>query len=235
MFQNSPGTTTNRNSKSKTPRSILPQVFACSPNRDTLGATAYIIVGKTQNIAIDCPLWHDAQRKFVEEQGGVSKLVITHRGSIGKQVKQMQQDLNCEVIIQEQEAYLLPEIEVTTFRDELRLNSEIEVIWTPGHSPGSSCVFWDAQGGILFTGRHLLPKSKTEVVPLHTAKTFHWWRQLKSIQKLRDRFSPETLRYIVPGANTGYLRGQGYIQDAYNKLLELDLDQLKTSDPAFTT
>lgn len=231
MFHSSSEATTSRKNH-KSPRPILPQLFAFAPNRDTLGATAYLIVGKTRNIAIDCPLWHDAQREFVNQQGGVSKLLITHRGSIGNQVKQMQQDLDCEVIVQEQEAYLLPEVAVTTFRDNLILDSELELIWTPGHSPGSSCIFWNTQGGILFTGRHLLPKSKTEVAPLHTAKTFHWWRQLKSIQKLRDRFSPETLRYIVPGANTGYLRGQGYLENAYAQLTELDLDRLKISDPS---
>ena len=230
MIQNSKEATGNKVSKSKTPRSILPQVFAFAPNRDTLGATSYLIVEKTHNILIDCPLWHEEHFRFIQQQGGVSKLLITHRGSIGKQVKQMQADLGCQVIIQEQEAYLLPEVEVSSFRDSLTVDSAIELIWTPGHSPGSSCVYWNAHGGVLFTGRHLLPKSVTEVVPLHTAKTFHWWRQLRSIAKLRDRFSEENLNYIIPGANTGYLRGKGYLDDAYNRLCEIDLAQLKQSE-----
>ena len=79
----------------------------------------------------------------------------------------------------------------------------------------------------MFTGRHLLPISAQESVPLRTAKTFHWWRQIKSIAKLSDRFSEDNLKYIIPGANTGYLRGQGYIDDAYRKLQSLDLDYLK--------
>lgn len=214
--------------KSKAPRSILPEIFAFAPNRDTLGATAYFVMGKTCNILIDCPLWLDNYRDFILSKGGVKQLIITHRGSIGKQVKQIQEDLNCEVIIQEQEAYLLPEIKVTSLADNFLINDEFELIWTPGHSPGSSCVYWK-QGGILFTGRHLLPKSVTEIAPIYTAKTFHWWRQLNSIAKLRDRFNQDSLQYIIPGANTGYLRGQGYIDDAYSKLQTLDLEQLKTT------
>ncbi|HEV2014085.1 MAG TPA: MBL fold metallo-hydrolase [Candidatus Dormibacteraeota bacterium] len=35
--------------------------------------------------------------------------------------------------------------------------SEIEVIWTPGHSPGHCCFYWPARG-VLFSGDHLLPK-----------------------------------------------------------------------------
>ena len=222
----SPEITASEFSKSKLPRSILPGIFAFAPNRNTLGATAYFIVNKTHNVLIDCPLWHESYHNFIEAQGGVKQLILTHRGSISKQIEQLQKNLDCEVIIQEQEAYLLPEIAVTSFKDNLTINSELELIWTPGHSPGSSCVYWK-QRGILFTGRHLLPKSIKEVAPLHTAKTFHWWRQIDSVAKLRDRFSADTLKYIIPGANTGYLRGQGYIDDAYQKLTQLDLAQLK--------
>lgn len=226
MSQNFTGITAQEPDQSKIPRYILPGIFAFAPNRDTLGATAYLIVDKTHNVLIDCPLWHNRDRDFVQAQGGVKQLIITHRGSIGKDVKQLQTDLNCEVIIQEQEAYLLPEVEVTSFKDNLIINSQLELIWTPGHSPGSSCVY-SKERKTLFSGRHLLPKSVTEIAPLYTAKTFHWWRQLNSVAKLRDRFSAASLQYIIPGANTGYLRGQGYIDDAYQKLTKLDLAELK--------
>ena len=212
---------------SKPPRSILPRIFAFAPNRDSLGGTAYFIANETGNILIDCPAWQDSNREWLREHRGVKLLIFTHRGGTGQQVRQMQEYLECEVIVQEQEAYLLPDTEVTAFANSLSLTSEIELMWTPGHSPGSACVYYNQQGGILFTGRHLLPKSSQEIVPLRTAKTFHWWRQIKSIAKLRDRFSEDNLKYILPGANTGYLRGQGYIDDAYRKLQSLDLDYLK--------
>jgi glyoxylase-like metal-dependent hydrolase (beta-lactamase superfamily II) len=35
--------------------------------------------------------------------------------------------------------------------------SELEVVWTPGHSPGHCCFHWPARG-VLFSGDHLLPK-----------------------------------------------------------------------------
>jgi glyoxylase-like metal-dependent hydrolase (beta-lactamase superfamily II) len=214
----------------KSPRLILPGIFAFPPNRDTLGATSYLIVDKSDNILLDCPAWNEINQEFLLANGGVKWLIITHRGGIGKKVLEMQQILNCQVILQEQEAYLLPEVEVLSFAEQLLLNPGLELLWTPGHSPGSSCLYWQEHGGVLFSGRHLLPKSSEEIVPLRTAKTFHWWRQLNSIAQLRDRFSADSLEYIIPGANTGYLRGKGYIDHAYERLIALDLDALRFSD-----
>ncbi|MGV2827968.1 MBL fold metallo-hydrolase [Myxosarcina sp. GI1(2024)] len=217
----------------KPPRLVLPQIFAFAPNRDTLGGTAYFIVNKSGNILLDSPAWNQSDRQFLEQHGGVRWWIFSHRGGIGKQVKQIQAVLHCEVILQEQEAYLLPEVEVSSFQEELSLDSNLHLIWTPGHSPGTSCLYLAERDGILFSSRHLLPKSPEIVEPLRTAKTFHWWRQLNSVAKLRDRFSADTLQYILPGANTGYLRGKGYIDNAYQCLAALDLKALKTSEPMF--
>jgi len=211
----------------KTPRQILPGIFAFTPNRDTLGATSYLIVDKIGNILFDCPAW-EVNQEFIQSQGGIKSLVISHRGGIGKNVLSMQQALNCQVIMQEQEAYLLPEAEVTSFSDRLTLSPDLELLWTPGHSPGSSCLYSQQQRGILFTGRHLLPKSPSEVVPLRTPKTFHWRRQLDSIALLRDRYDATTLKYILPGANTGYLRGKGYVDNAWQQLSQLDFETLRS-------
>lgn len=231
MPQNSTEITASLGDK-KSPRAILPGIFAFAPNRDTLGATAYFIVDKSGKILLDCPPWNETSQEFLLANGGVDCLVISHRGGIGKRVQQIQQQLNCEVILQEQEAYLLPEVNVSSFEQTLSLSPQLEIIWTPGHSPGASCLYWQNHGGVLFSGRHLLPKSATEIVPLRTAKTFHWWRQLDSVAKLRDRFTADTLQYIIPGANTGYLRGKGYVDNAYQCLGDLDLDTLR-STPAF--
>ncbi|EDX71729.1 hypothetical protein MC7420_2395 [Coleofasciculus chthonoplastes PCC 7420] len=54
------------------------------------------------------------------------------------------------------------------------------------------------------------------------SKTFHWQRQLRSLQFLLDRFTPDTLSYLCPGANTGALRGKGAIDQAYKHLSQID-------------
>ncbi len=208
---------------SKPPQFVLENIFAFSPNRDTLGGTSYFIVENQTNILIDCPADNETNLKFLMEHGGVKWLYITHRSAIGK-AKEIQASFKCEILIQEQEAYLLPGLKVTTFEQEFNLSPHTNIFWTPGHTPGSSCLYYSGNGGVLFTGRHLLPNSQGEAVPLRIAKTFHWPRQVQSVKFLIDRFSSETLQYICPGANTGALRGKRVIDSAYNKLVSLNLD-----------
>ncbi len=204
--------------KVPTPRQVLPSIFAFPPNRDTLGGTAYLIVRNEGNILIDCPPADEANEDFWQTHGGVSWLFLTHRGGISPIIAKIQQ-LGAQVLIQEQEAYLLPGMNVTTFTEEFTIDSQVQVIWTPGHSPGSSCLYYSDLGGVLFSGRHLVPKEADGIpVPLKSAKTFHFPRQIQSVTHLRHRFTSETLHYICPGANTGFLRGQGAIPFAYQYL-----------------
>ncbi len=211
----------------KPPQFVLDNIYAFSPNRDTLGGTAYLIVEKEGNILLDCPAVDEVTCEFLTSQGGVKTLFITHRGAIGK-ARELQNIFNCDVLIQEQEAYLLPKVKVTTFRTDITLNYG-RAIWTPGHSPGSSCLYYPSNGGILFTGRHLLPNQQGEPVPLRTSKTFQWHWQINSLQLLKESFTPETLSYICPGANIGFLRGKKAIANAYEQLAILDLETLKNS------
>ncbi len=231
MPQNLPEITSHPSRPIKSPRSILPGIFAFPPHKDTLGGTAYFIVNKSGNILLDCPAWNEINQQFLKANGGVRWLILTHRNGISKQLDRIKTIHQCEIIIQEQEAYLLPETPVTSFRETFSLNSTFELIWTPGYSPGSSCLYWQENNGVLFSGRHLLPRGNKNITPLRTAKTFHWFRQLNSVRLLLDRFNEKTLKYICPGANTGFLRGNGYVEDAYQKLSALDLSALRQEQP----
>lgn len=235
MQSNPPIPLTSRATKQPRPvfdglsRSCPHPIFAFPPNRDTLGGTAYLIVEKDGNILIDSPAWDDSTQEFLQAQGGVRWLVITHRGGLGK-VREIQETFNSEVVIQEQEAYLLPGLKVTTFQKDFSLTEQTRVIWTSGHSPGSSCVYY-RPCQVLFTGRHLIPDRAGNPVPLRTAKTFHWNRQIRHVQQLLNEFNAETLQVICPGASAGFLRGKYAIDNAYEKLTQLDLEACLKTQP----
>ena len=222
--------TPQRDGSTKPPRALWDGIYAFPSNRETLGGTAYLVCEPQGNISIDCPPWDETTAQFLRACGGICWLFLTHRGGIA-QAGEMQAALGCEVVAHEREAYLLPDATVTSFGADCELTAGCQAIWTPGYSPGSSCLYCRRHGGILFSGRHLLPNQQGEPVPLRMGKTFHWFRQLRSVQALRDRFSAQTLHYICPGAGTGFLRGQGAIADAYAHLAALDLDSLRQEPP----
>lgn len=219
----------------KPPRPVFETVFAFPPNRDTLGGTAYLILekdetGQATNLLIDPPAWDAATQAFLAQQGGVQWLLITHRGALGK-AHTLQAELGCQLVIQEQEAYLLPNATVTPFGKEYLFSPRCRALWTPGHSPGSACLYYQAYGGVLFTGRHLLPDAQGQPVPLRFSKTFHWPRQLQQVERLRTEFSADTLAFLCPGANTGFLRGARSISQAYCHLQALDLETYRQARP----
>ncbi|MEM8778983.1 MAG: MBL fold metallo-hydrolase [Cyanobacteria bacterium P01_G01_bin.49] len=218
---------------SKSPRLLLDKLFAFPPNREILGGTSYLIVEKAGNTLVDCPFFNESNYQFLQQQGGAKWLFLTHRGGISQSLKRLQKSLACEIVMQEQEAYLLPDLNITPFEQEITLGETVTGIWTTGHSPGASCLYWNHHQGVLFTGRHLLPDNQGQITPLRLAKTFHWFRQLQSVTQLCDRFSPETLNYLCPGANTGFLRGKGLIEGAYQQLSDLDLEGLRQQPISF--
>lgn len=236
----------------KPPHPIFDTLFAFPPNRSTLGGTAYLLKTPHGNVLIDCPAWTEETQQFLTDHGGIQWIVLTHRTGKGD-IRQVQAAFGCSILVQEQEAYLLPGLSLTPFRDDYRLGNAGTgnagtgdagtgdagtgdigtLIWTPGHSPGSTCLYTPAYGGILFTGRHLLPTKEGNPAPLRVAKTFHWPRQIQHTQMLLDRFTPDTLHYICPGANTGFLRGAHVIDHAYEKLAQLDLEAALAQTPVF--
>lgn len=195
-----------------------------------MGGVSYFILENFGNILVDSPAWDTENQEFLQEKGGITWLFLTHRGAIGK-AKEIQKATGCKILIQEQEAYLLPGLELTTFQHEFTLSPTSQAIWTCGHSPGSACLYHSHHGGILFTGQHLLPDQTGEPTPLRLCKTFHWPRQIESVRQLRDRLSPATLNHLCPGASTGFLRGRQTIDRAYERLAQLDLEVLLQSQP----
>ncbi|MEO0854774.1 MAG: MBL fold metallo-hydrolase [Cyanobacteria bacterium J06648_11] len=212
----------------------LPDIYTSRPNREALGGTAYLVRrspavvsssehsehAEFENILVDCPSYSDDMRDRLHELGGVRWLVLTHREAIGVPASTtgaaaaIARDFNCEIVIQEQEAYLMPHLRLTTFHRDLLLAADLRLIWTPGHSPGSSCLYANIHGGVLFTGRHLLPNADGHPVPQRQTNTFHWPRQQRSVERLLDDIAASAPAWICPGAKLGALRGKKAIANA---------------------
>ncbi|MBC6435262.1 MBL fold metallo-hydrolase, partial [Nostoc sp. HG1] len=70
---------------SKPPQAVLDNIYAFSPNSETLGGTSYLIVEKEGNILLDCPAVDEPTCEFLTTHGRDKKAYLSLIGAaIGK-------------------------------------------------------------------------------------------------------------------------------------------------------
>ncbi|MEB3361462.1 MAG: MBL fold metallo-hydrolase [Synechococcaceae cyanobacterium] len=221
---------------------MRPGLWLFAPHRDTLGGSAWLLSTAVGDVLIDCPAAHPANLAFLEARrqlGREGRIVLTGRHGHGP-CRQLQRLLGWPVLVQEQEAYLLPGVErLQPFGSELEPAPGLRLLWTPGPSPGA-CVLLCRDGlgpdaDLLFCGRLLVPQAPGLLLPLRRRLTFHWPRQLASLEALRCWLPPDSPAWIATGAALGALRGEALVgPNAHLQLRRLDLAALasRQADPA---
>ncbi|MFM7548903.1 MAG: MBL fold metallo-hydrolase [Cyanobacteriota bacterium] len=195
------------------PRQVRPGLWLLAPNRDTQGGSSWLLERPEGPLLIDCPAVTRANLTFLAEGGAAGSIVLTSREGHGR-CRRIQAATGWPVIVQEQEAYLLPEVgQLQAFGSEHTLAPGIRLLWTPGPTPGSAVVHaHGAWGDVLFCGRLLLPLAPGVLAPLRTRRCFHWPRLLASIGRLRDWLPAGSPASIACGGGLGALRGEVLVE-----------------------
>jgi glyoxylase-like metal-dependent hydrolase (beta-lactamase superfamily II) len=156
------------------------------------------------------------------------QVVLTNREGHGR-IRRLQERLGWPVLVQEQEAYLLPGVNpLHTFAEEHRLVSGLRLLWTPGPTPGSCVVHAPAPWNVLFCGRLLVPVAVGVLAGLQHRRTFHWPRQQRSLARLRDWVGSDPLLSLASGAGLGALRGERLpALSAWRDAVDSETDQTK--------
>ena len=203
------------------PQLVRPCLWLFSPNRDCQGGSSWLLETPELDLLIDCPALTEANLAFLQnradqrqrhqaEPGGW--IVMTSREGHGH-CSQLQHALPWPVLIQEQEAYMLPDVtNKFSFKDQYELGQGLRLLWTPGPSPGS-CVLHAAPPSMaaldgLFCGRLLVPVAAGQLAPLRTPRCFHWPRQLNSLKRLLQWLPTGSPDWIASGAALGALQGE---------------------------
>lgn len=210
------------------PVPVRPGLWLFPPNRDTRGGSAWMLETEACDLLIDCPALTPATLAVLEERrrrrpAGEGWIVLTGRDGHGR-CRQLQQALGWPVVVQEQEAYLLPKLpELRSFGERLDLTPDLSLLWTPGPSPGACVLHWagGAAGSGLFCGRLLQPLAPRRLGPLRDGRCFHWPRLLRSVAGLPERLPPGCPDWIASGAALGALRGEKLVRDGALLLAEL--------------
>jgi glyoxylase-like metal-dependent hydrolase (beta-lactamase superfamily II) len=197
------------------PQLVSPGLWLFAPSRDSQGGSSWLLeasaYGGSGDLLVDCPGFTEANLAMLRQRTelvGPGRLVLTSREGHGR-CRRLQEALGWSVLVQEQEAYLLPGVQgCSTFGEQLTLAPGVQLLWTPGPTPGS-CVLLVRAGAVdgLFCGRLLLPTGPAALAPLRTARTFHWPRQLASLERLRSWLPEGSPDWIASGGGLGALRG----------------------------
>ena len=193
------------------PRQVLEHLWLFSPNRETLGGSAWWLetpdLDGFSGLLIDCPGLSEANLDFLR-QCGPGRLVLTSRDGHGR-TRRFQDALGWPVSLQEQEAYLLPNVaRLEPFATEHSLGPGYRLRWTPGPTPGSCVVHAPEPWNVLFCGRLLVPVAVGALAGLQHRRTFHWPRQQRSLERLQAWVGSDPLPSLASGAGLGALRGE---------------------------
>ena len=215
----------------RSPREVRPGLWLFAPNRDIQGGSSWLLATAGGDLLIDCPGFTAANLEFLQGRGGEGTLVLTSREGHGR-CRRIQEATGWRVLVQEQEAYLLPTLRrLEVFAAEHHLAAGIRLLWTPGPTPGACVVHavgpW---GDLLFCGRLLLAVGPGALAPLRTSRSFHWPRQLTSIERLKTWLPAGSPAEIACGGGLGALRGEVLVHDGVALLSAIDGQALATEN-----
>ena len=194
-------------------KALASGLWAFPPSRDSDGGTAWLLHSKSgASVLVDVPLLSDEHLSWLQQQPQ-GWIVLTHRQGHGR-CRRLQEQLGWPVLVQEQEAYLLPTVQQRqSFADQWEIEPGLKLLWTPGPTPGSCCLHWSqGERDVLFCGRLLWPSGSSDVELRIGDSTFHASRQKRSLQRLRAWLRPGQPAQIACAAGLGVLRGAKLVE-----------------------
>ncbi len=215
------------------PVEVASGLWLFAPNRHTQGGSSWLLEGDPAqgrpDLLVDAPALTAANQAFLQQRQGLvgtdgGLIVLTSRLGHG-QIQALQPHCGWRVLLQEQEAYLLPGLaRLQPFGSSSEPAPGLRLLWTPGPTPGA-CVLHARGAGVdgLFCGRLLVPLGPGALAPLRTPLTFHWGRQQASLARLQQWLPAGSPSWIATGAALGALRGQPLVNEAAQVVRSLAL------------
>lgn len=180
------------------PLQIVDNVYFCGfTSEASFGAWSYLIVRTPEedgNVLVDSPRFTSPLVKRIEQMGGVGLMFLSHRDDIADHAK-FAAHFHCPRMMHQADGAAQLGIErVTSGEDDVRIDSELLVIPTPGHTRGHQVLLYGDK--VLFTGDHLAWSPKREsLVAFRDACWYSWAGQTRSMEKLlAHRFA-----WVLPG------------------------------------
>ena len=204
------------------PSPVEGEVSFCGwTSEKSFGAWSWFIRREAGNVLMDSPRSSPQLMKRLEEQGGVSLMVLSHQDDIADHAAYHER-FGCPRVMHAGDARgAMPGCErVIEGGEPVALAEDLLLIPTPGHTAGSQCLLYK---DYLFTGDHLWWSGPRNM--LWASKTYNWfdWEaQVRSVERLLDY----DFRWVLPGHGESF-RAESPV--AMKKELERTLKAIKAS------
>lgn len=173
-------------------------VYFCGfTSEASFGAWSYLVVrpeGEGGNVLIDSPRFTRPLVRRIEALGGVRTIFLTHRDDVADHERFARHFGAERVMHADDGARRLGVERIVEGEGDARLDAELVVIPTPGHTRGHAVLLY--RDKYLFTGDHLAwSPTKGTLTAFRTAMWYSWPAQTRSMERLlRYRFE-----WVLPG------------------------------------
>ena len=176
------------------PELIEENVYFCgyaSPN--SYGASSYLITRSEGNILIDSPRFARTLVRRMEELGGVSLMVFSHRDDVADHQK-FHEHFGCPRIIHRSDARGIETEQLMEGQEVMSLNKDLIAVPVPGHTRGHVVLLY--KNKFLFTGDHLAwSDNRGGLIAFRDVAWYSWPEQTKSMKRLLDL----DFEWVLPG------------------------------------
>ncbi|HEV2522906.1 MAG TPA: MBL fold metallo-hydrolase [Candidatus Acidoferrales bacterium] len=180
------------------PMHVVDEVYYCGFNSEaSFGAWSYLIVRPKEqggNVLVDSPRFNAPLVKRIEQMGGVSLMFLSHRDDIADHAK-FSGHFRMPRIMHQADGAAARGIErVISGNDPVRIDDDLEIIPTPGHTRGHQVLLY--RNKVLFTGDTLAWSPERETLTaFRDVCWYSWAEQTRSMEKLLDY----PFEWVLPG------------------------------------
>jgi glyoxylase-like metal-dependent hydrolase (beta-lactamase superfamily II)/ferredoxin len=176
------------------PEAVDENVYFCGyASRNSYGASSYFVVRTEGNVLIDSPRFARTLVKRIEEMGGISLMLFSHRDDVADHEK-FRDHFGCRRVIHRADARGINAEQLLEGDEPIALDSDFLVIPVPGHTRGH--VVYSYSDRYLFTGDHLAwSDNRRGLIAFRDVAWYSWREQTKSMKRLLDLH----FEWVLPG------------------------------------
>ena len=176
------------------PELIEDDVYFCGyASRNSYGASSYLIKRPEGNVLIDCPRFALPLVHRMEQMGGVSRILFSHRDDVADHEK-FHEHFGCPRLIHRADQYGIEAEQLLDGDEPVAVDDDFLAIPVPGHTRGHVVFLY--RNKFLFTGDHLAWSDyRGRLTAFRNVAWYSWPEQTKSMKRLRE-FNFE---WVLPG------------------------------------